>query len=86
MTCLNSTNVWLIRIQEPDQEIWGEESSYKVRSTQDSFGAKWRAITKADPLWGEESSYKVRSTQDSFGAKWHAITKADPLEVDPTTK
>jgi hypothetical protein len=28
----------------------GEESSYKVRSTQDSFGAKWRAITKADPL------------------------------------
>ncbi len=39
---------------DPDQRtrsrIQGEESSYKVRSTQDSFCDKWHAITKADPL------------------------------------
>ena len=50
VTCLNSTNVWLIRTEEPDQEIQVEEPSYKVRSAQDNFGAKWHAITKADPL------------------------------------
>jgi hypothetical protein len=38
---------------DPDQRTGsrniGEESSFKVSSTQDSFGAKWRAI-KATPL------------------------------------
>ncbi len=40
MTNLNSTNVWLIWIKEPDQEIWGGGVIFKVRLTQDSFGAK----------------------------------------------
>jgi len=47
---LNSTKVWLIRIEEPDRRTRskniGGRVIFKVRSTQDSFGT----ITKADPL------------------------------------
>ncbi len=41
MTCLNSTNVGLIWIDEPDSEIWGGGGViFQVTVTRDSFGAK----------------------------------------------
>ncbi len=39
---------------DPDRRIGSRNMGggviFKVRSTQDSFGAKWHMITKADPL------------------------------------
>ncbi len=49
MTCLNSTNVRLIPIEEPDPEIWGEESSSKWDRLQIVLAPKWRVNTKVDP-------------------------------------
>ncbi len=50
MTFLNSTKVWLIRIEEPDQEIWGEESSSKLDRFKIVLAPSFGAMTKADPL------------------------------------
>jgi len=49
MTCLNSTNIRLIRIKEPDPEIWGEETSSKWDWLQIVLAPKWRVNTKVDP-------------------------------------
>jgi len=46
MTCLKSTNVGLIRIREPDPEIWGEESSSKWEQLEMVLAAKWHVNIK----------------------------------------
>ncbi len=49
MTCLISTNVGLIRIKEPDPEIWEEEESSKRDRLEIVLASKWRVNTKVDP-------------------------------------
>jgi hypothetical protein len=49
MTGLNSTIIRLIRIEEPDPEIWGEESSSKWDRLEIVLAPKWRVNTKVDP-------------------------------------
>ncbi len=49
MTCLNSTNVRWFQIEEPDPEIWGEESSSRWDWLKIILALKWRVNTKVDP-------------------------------------
>ena len=50
MMSLNSTNVWLIRIKEWDQEIWGESRLQSEIDSKIVLAPSFGAITKADPL------------------------------------